>query len=59
VLRALLDDVVAGQVSDQALSFPDLDVDTVVRELDREGEERPEAVTRGELGAHEWGKAWT
>jgi pyruvate ferredoxin oxidoreductase alpha subunit len=59
VLRALLDDVVAGQVSDRALSFPDLDVDTVVRELDREGEERPEAVTRGELGAHEWGKAWT
>jgi pyruvate ferredoxin oxidoreductase alpha subunit len=59
VLRRLLDDVLDGQVSDHALSFPDLDVDTVVRELDRGGPDRPEAVTRGELGAHEWGKAWT
>jgi pyruvate ferredoxin oxidoreductase alpha subunit len=59
VLRRLLDDVLEGRVSDRALSFPDLDVDTVVRELDREGHHRPESVARGELGADEWGKAWT
>jgi pyruvate ferredoxin oxidoreductase alpha subunit len=59
VLRGLLDDVLDGRVSDRVLSFPDLDVDTVVRELDREGKHRPETVTRGELGADQWGKAWT
>jgi pyruvate ferredoxin oxidoreductase alpha subunit len=59
VLRRLLDDVIEGRVSDRVLSFPDLDVDTVVRELDREGHHRPESVARGELGADEWGKAWT
>ena len=59
VLRRLLDDVLDGQVSDSVLSFPDLDVDLVVRELDRDGPDRPQAVTRGELGADEWGKAWS
>ncbi len=59
VLRKLLDDVLADQVSDRVLSFPDLDVDTVVRELDREGHDWAGAVTRGELGADDWRKAWT
>jgi pyruvate ferredoxin oxidoreductase alpha subunit len=59
VLRRLLDDVLDEQVSDRVLSFPDLDVDVVARELDREGPDRPLAVSRGELGADEWGRAWT
>jgi pyruvate ferredoxin oxidoreductase alpha subunit len=59
VLRKLLDDVLDDQVSDRVLSFPDLDVDTVARELDREGHERARHVARGELGADAWGKAWT
>jgi pyruvate ferredoxin oxidoreductase alpha subunit len=59
VLRRLLDDVLDEQVSDRVLSFPDLDADVVARELDREGPDRPQAVSRGELGADEWGRAWT
>jgi pyruvate ferredoxin oxidoreductase alpha subunit len=35
-LRRLLDDVLAGRVSDGVLTFPDLDVDLVSRELTRE-----------------------
>jgi pyruvate ferredoxin oxidoreductase alpha subunit len=37
VIRRLVEDVLAGRVSDHALTFPDLDVATVSRELAREG----------------------
>jgi pyruvate ferredoxin oxidoreductase alpha subunit len=36
-IRSLVEDVLAGRVSDHALTFPDLDVATVSRELAREG----------------------
>jgi pyruvate ferredoxin oxidoreductase alpha subunit len=41
LIRRLVDDVLAGRLSDRALSFPDLDVATVSRELAREGAEPP------------------
>jgi pyruvate ferredoxin oxidoreductase alpha subunit len=37
LIRRLIEDVLAGRVSDHALTFPDLDVGTVSRELAREG----------------------
>ena len=36
VLQTLVEDVRAGRISDHALTFPDLDVETVSRELTRE-----------------------
>ena len=35
-LRRLVEDVLAGRISDGVLTFPDLDVDLVSRELSRE-----------------------
>ncbi len=40
-LRQLVEDVLAGEISDQALVFPDLDVVTVERELGRSTREVP------------------
>jgi pyruvate ferredoxin oxidoreductase alpha subunit len=54
VLRRLVEDVRAGRVSDGVLTFPDLDIDLVARELARESVTEPgdvlEGATEGHLG---------
>jgi pyruvate ferredoxin oxidoreductase alpha subunit len=47
VLRRLIEDVRAGRISDHALTFPDLDVDTVSKELARTAEGEDAAAFAG------------
>ena len=47
VLRRLVEDVRAGRISDHALTFPDLDVDTVSKELARTAEGADGAALAG------------
>ncbi len=55
VLRRLVEDVREGRVSDSALTFPDLDIDLVARELARESATEPggvlEGAAQGRLGS--------
>lgn len=56
LLRRLVEDVCAGRVSHTALTFPDLDVDMIGRELARQSVDDPgdvlAGVARGHLDVH-------